>query len=755
MLVSGWGGPLRFYDKIFKFVRHRSMANLNPWVKAIALPSDGVHGGSEQLIFSLNFNDNVFVGQATPQLPVEIGYRMRHAEYLAGSGTNILDFALNITPSDLDLDGISIGVVDSITGLRDFDFSSSITDIWGNSASDTIPALNTSKILIDAKGPEIVSYGNLMLQPSEISLQAVLEVNFGQDVHVTGEPLVPVQLGATPGYLNYKSGSGSKTLIFAATVPGPMEINDLGFRKMTGQVIYLPEGVNINDQLGNSIELLGSNYNKTLIEDGNRVVVMGAHYEYLETIKREALDQNMGKEKEWYLSGAVIDTNKPAEPSNIKDYLRDYKIPPFTPAANDVDLYRIAFRSSIPEQDRFVTAYGIAGIPKTTAKSVPVVSWEHQTSFYKTNAASQAFSYKPTDPEYGQALSTRLKFAHYAGQGYAVISADQFGLGNSTEDYAYQVKRSNQQASFDLYSKSLDLIKSLGKSSSDLFLAGWSGGGVTVAGFLEELESKEIKVQGAAIAAGPWDQVMLMNSAIFNPRDGADGNTPDADWLNYLLVYTAFSLSGYNEKAYIAEDVLGKYYEAARKLYTREYKELRKSNDNDKDGQRQGIFIDEEYLPNQIGKILPEKYSSDPAAFAKSAYAQLLRDASSGNIPLSGDVMMVYGGQDELMSPKLATTFFERQSIDFGKENISLNVVDSANHRAAFLSMMADSLDWFNGKLVYPDRPEDPAAGQPMFASGWDQWFFCFLALGVARGWDSNILKVLQMVIILKASMAS
>jgi len=730
------------------------MTNLNPWVEAITLPNYGVHGGAEQLIFSLNFNDNVFVGQVTPQLPVEIGYRMRHAEYLGGSGTNVLDFALNITPGDLDLDGISIGIVDSITGLRDFDFSSSITDIKGNSASDKIPALNTNNILIDAKGPEIVSYGNLMLQRSDIGLQAVLEVNFAQDVHVTGEPLVPVQLGASPGYLKYKTGSGSKTLIFAATVPGPMEINDLGFRKMTGQVIYLPEGVNIKDQLGNSVELLGSNYNETLIEDGNRVVVMGAHYEYLETIKREALDQNMVMEKEWYLSGARVDDKKPAEPNNIKDYLRNYKIPQFTPAANDVDLYRIAFRSSIPEQDRFVTAYGIAGIPKTSAESLPLVSWEHQTSFSKKYAASQSFSFKPEDLDYLSTLSTRLKIAHYAGQGYAVISADQFGLGNSTENYAYQVKKSNQQASFDLYSKTLDLIKSLGKSSSDLFLAGWSGGGVTVAGFLEELESKRIKVQGAAVAAGPWDQEMLMKSAIFTPRDGADGNTPDAEWLNYLLVYTAFSLSGYNEKAYIAEDVLGRYYEVARKLYTREYKELRKSNDKDREEERQGIFIDGQYLPNQVGKILPEKYSSDPVAFAKSAYAQLLRDASSGNIPLSSDVMMVYGGQDELMSPDLATTIFERQSIGFGKENISLNIVDSANHRAAFLSMMADSLDWFNGKLVYPDQPEDPAAGQPMIASGWDQWFFCFLALGVARGWDSSILKVLQVLIILKASMA-
>ena len=711
----------------------------HPLVESIILPNDGIYGVAEPLLFSLRFNSNVFVGQTTPQLPVEIGYRMRHADYLGGTGTNILNFALNVTPGDLDSDGISLGVVDSITGLRDFDFASSVLDVWGNQVGDFIPFFNTNNILVDAKGPEIVSYSDLTLQHNGIESQVVLEINFDQNVHVSGVPLVPVQFGSTPAFLTYKLGSGSKSLMFAATVPESMGISDIGFRKLTGQVIYLPEAANIKDQLGNSIELLGSNYNQILIEDGNKVVVLGAHYEYLETIKREALDQYMEDQKAWYLNGALIDPKKPVEPSNIKSYLRDYEIPPFTPAANDVDLYRIGFRSSIPEQNRFVTAYGIAGIPKTSSESLPVVSWEHQTSFSKKYAASQAFSYKLSDFEYGQTLSTRLKIAHYAGQGYAVISADQFGLGNSTENYAYQVKKSNQQASFDLYSKSLDLIKSLGKSSSDLFLAGWSGGGVTVMGFLEALESKGIKVQGASVAAGPWDQVMLMNSAIFTPRDGSDGNTPDASWLNFLLIYTAFSLSGYNEKASIAEDVLGKYYEAARKLYTGEYKEQKPSAD------QLGILVDGQYLPNQVGKILPEKYTSDPEAFTKSPYAQLLREASSGNIPLSSDVMMVYGGQDELMSPKLAAILFERQSIGFGKENISLNIVDSANHRAAFLSMMDDSLDWFNAKLL-------PSV-QPISISSWDQWFLSFVLLGVARGWDSGFLKVLQLVLAMKADM--
>ena len=716
-----------------------------PLVESIILPNDGIYGVAEPLLFSLRFNSNVFVGETTPQLPVEIGYRMRHADYLGGTGTNILNFALNVTPGDLDLDGISLGVVDSITGLRDFDFASSVLDVWGNQVGDFIPFFNTNNILVDAKGPEIVSYSDLTLQHNGIESQVVLEINFDQNVHVSGVPLVPVQFGATPAFLTYKLGSGSKSLVFAATVPESMGTSDLGFRKLTGQVIYLPEAANIKDQLGNSIELLGSNYNQILIEDGNKVVVLGAHYEYLETIKREALDQYMEDQKAWYLNGALIDPKKPVEPSNIKSYLRDYEIPPFTPAANDVDLYRIGFRSSIPEQNRFVTAYGIAGIPKTSSESLPVVSWEHQTSFSKKYAASQAFSYKLSDFEYGQTLSTRLKIAHYAGQGYAVISADQFGLGNSTENYAYQVKKSNQQASFDLYSKSLDLIKSLGKSSSDLFLAGWSGGGVTVMGFLEALENKGIKVQGASVAAGPWDQAMLMNSAIFTPRDGSDGNTPDASWLNFLLIYTAFSLSGYNEKASIAEDVLGKYYEAARKLYTGEYKEQKPSAD------QLGILVDGQYLPNQVGKILPEKYTSDPEAFTKSPYAQLLREASSGNIPLSSDVMMVYGGQDELMSPKLAAILFERQSIGFGKENISLNIVDSANHRAAFLSMMDDSLDWFNAKLLPSVQPISISIS--ISISSWDQWFLSFVLLGVARGWDSGFLKVLPLVLAMKSYM--
>jgi trans-aconitate methyltransferase len=73
------------------------------------------------------------------------------------------------------------------------------------------------------------------------------------------------------------------------------------------------------------------------------------------------------------------------------------------------------------------------------------------------------------------------------------------------------------------------------------------------------------------------------------------------------------------------------------------------------------------------------------------------------------------------------------------------NIVDSANHRAAFLSMMADSLDWFNTKL----QP----TSQPISQLSWDQWFISFVLLGLARRWDSGFLKVFQLVLAMKADM--
>jgi hypothetical protein len=59
--------------------------------------------------------------------------------------------------------------------------------------------------------------------------------------------------------------------------------------------------------------------------------------------------------------------------------------------------------------------------------------------------------------------------------------------------------------------------------------------------------------------------------------------------------------------------------------------------------------------------------------------------------------------------------------------------------------MMDDSLDWFNAKLL-------PSV-QPISISSWDQWFLSFVLLGVARGWDSGFLKVLQLVLVMKADM--
>jgi hypothetical protein len=83
-------------------------------------------------------------------LPIEVGYAMRSAQYVSGSGTRSLTFRMNVKANDVDTDGISLGRVNS-AAVRDFDFAANqIQDRAGNPASDVIPAVNTRRIRVDA-----------------------------------------------------------------------------------------------------------------------------------------------------------------------------------------------------------------------------------------------------------------------------------------------------------------------------------------------------------------------------------------------------------------------------------------------------------------------------------------------------------------------------------------------------------------------------------------------------------------------------
>ena len=96
----------------------------------------------------------------------------------------------------------------------------------------------------------------------------------------------------------------------------------------------------------------------------------------------------------------------------------------YTPARNAVNLYRVTYNSVVPERgNKPIVATGLLALPDAPAAQLPLVSYQHGTVYGKDEV--------PSNPD--KSPETAVMIAQFAGQGYALIGADYFGMGASTE----------------------------------------------------------------------------------------------------------------------------------------------------------------------------------------------------------------------------------------------------------------------------------------------------------------------------------
>ncbi len=675
-----------------------------PLVRSVSMPSPNTYGTGNALTFRLNFNEPVRVVGDTTQvsIPIEVGYSMRQARYISGSGTRALTFRMTVTANDLDTNGISLGRVNSLA-VRDFDFArNQVLDLSGNPASNAIPAVNTSRIRIDATGPVVSGYGDFVTIGRKVSL----DVKFDSLVFVSGKPTVPVTIGGVDREMNLIAGSGSSTLTFAVTVPNGNSVGSPSFRSSVGEVILLPPGANLKDGKGNKVTPIGGNFGQVYFDQNrNRVVVIGAHYESLGTVSRADLDKVFTEERESF------------NPARTEAYWKDYVPPTYKAALNDVDIYRVAYRSTIPEQgNRPTVTYGLVAIPHGATGSIPLLSVQHGTLFLKESGPSQAFSWDKNSSAvvkyglrqkdfYGSCYETRINVAQFAGQGYAVIAADYFGIGNSIENDSFVVKASEQQACNDMYSASLRLLGTKNLAASNLFLNGWSQGALVSISFQEALEAQGVKISGVSTAATPADTGMFATRFIFNPRPYSEVSVPDAAWSIFVHQFSSFALGSYSGKTNVPLELFGGNYEISRKFYMREFRVMPEFLwQNDSRGIMKPVVIMDGVTYNtEVAQFLNQKFARDPRAYEQTAFAGLIRDAGSGKTRLQSDMKMYYGDQDEGYSNAICTIVDTWQRGTYGKTNIEQVKVDYASHRSVFLTAVAGQIEWFNSKLGLPD----------------------------------------------------
>lgn len=350
----------------------------------------------------------------------------------------------------------------------------------------------------------------------------------------------------------------------------------------------------------------------------------------------------------------IIDTDTPAFTGVTADY---------TPATNAVRLYRVTYPSVVPEQhNRPIVATGLVAVPDGAAGTLPLVSYQHGTVYGKEEV--------PSFPE--QSPETQLAIALFAGQGYALIGADYFGMGDTTEPEGYAVKASHQQATYDMLEAGKVVLADLGVETGPLFLCGWSQGGYVTMAFLETLETVGVPVTAAATASAPMDIFLALNGFLNFPRP------IDAAWVNSLFILSAFAYESYYSVPGLAHSVINDaYYDMAKAAYDR-------------------TPVDATKIPTNLHELVRAEYF-DPRFFAASAYGRLLAANQVFRWVIETPVRNYYGETDEAISVglgRLAMTY--QQAMGAGNDKVEAISTGPTSHRGTFGKAAAEWKRWFD-----------------------------------------------------------
>lgn len=370
------------------------------------------------------------------------------------------------------------------------------------------------------------------------------------------------------------------------------------------------------------------------------------------------------------------------------------RIPAAETASNDVDLYAVRYLSHRPDlrSSRKTWVSGLLALPKgSDHQTLRLLSYQHGTVLGRDHVPSYAFR-NLNENQYNSSYETRYMVALYAGNGFAVMAADYFGLGDSqSSNEAYMMRRSTAQANYDLYFDVRRYLTARNIDVSKFFLGGWSQGGLNTPGFLALLESRGVTVNAAFTAASPNDPFAALNAVFYHKR------ALDADWINAVIALTIFSCENYMGPAGLAKATIHPdYYQFFKSIYDRT--DFKKGADTRQTPADKPEFLD--YLRPAF---------KDPSYFANSAYGKCLAVNETYRQEFKTPMRMYYGSQDEVIREKVALLAHDYQEalvntpdsestnkiIPFlvdGGPNPLINI--AADHRMTFIAAAAHARPW-------------------------------------------------------------
>ena len=510
-----------------------------------------------------------------------------------------------------------------------------------------------------------------------------LEVQFSKPVRVTGMPVIPFLLGGAPRQLAYRFGSGSATLRFeylptAGDTPGAQGTLD----GKVGEVIRLDGGASITDWAGNPVPVVQ--------EGDTRLAVMGAYFQPIRTLGAADLNEILDPENKpgkFELGRFILDPQMSPDPDAKpffqqpdKPYWQGYQLPTFRQAVNGVQAYKVYYNSVVTDRgNRPILATGLLAVPLDASGSVDMVSYQHGTVFLKEEVPSLSFD--TGNIGYAGAFEGRLAVAAFGGQGNAVIAADYFGMGETSEPEGFTVKTGHQQACLDLYRAAGRFLEASGLQIGTLNLSGWSQGGLVTTQFQEKLEELGVELGKVGAAAPPSATLAATLRILFNQRTGSTTEVPDAQWLSLLFVLTPLSYENYFKKPGFARSFIDpQYHQAAMELYER----------------KGDLLANLAKLPTRFIDMFRPEYR-DQASFSNSELADCYRQVSAWEFVMKTP-FRAYGGTQDQDFPLSVTRLPVQFQDVFNPGKAQFIEVPAPSHAGTFLTAVADQVEWFAGR---------------------------------------------------------
>lgn len=380
----------------------------------------------------------------------------------------------------------------------------------------------------------------------------------------------------------------------------------------------------------------------------------GVQYQLIGTYDTEKLDAILTSELEQFLSGSTMSSTE--------------FIGSFPKAKYPVKLYRIVYPSVVPEFDNRPTmASGLVAIPEIEADTLPLLMYQHGTTYKKNEV--------PSFPE--NSMETRIMLARFASQGYVVIAADYFGKGLSDLPDSYLVLRSTQQACVDMLLASKSVLAEKDIETNSLFISGWSQGGWSTLVLLQKLEALGVEVTAAATASAPADGMVIYDRWFNNYQP------IDAVYLPACVLMQIKAQEYYHQQnGLTASAVRPEFLQASLDFCNEQI-------DWDTFSKRTTNKL-QEYL-------LPEFMAGGNAC--ESPYWQVLNNSQAYRWRSHTPMHNYYGGADEVVPVEMARLPEIFQNMLGGGPTTAVYAGDSADHRATFLYSVLHSKPWFDDFL--------------------------------------------------------